>query len=152
MFERVYTVHDYYDGPRSGVADFQGNPHHYCCEWDEAADDYAESFALRPVDDETLRLALENWKIWKEWEAAFHRGQRRQETHPGLPGQNAVYEDLDKRFKAKIAGLAVVHRARAIFRVKKNQEHVPAGVFRDIEVEWSVLPNALQRTCEDARR
>lgn len=28
-YERFYTVLDYYDGPRKGIADFQGKPHLY---------------------------------------------------------------------------------------------------------------------------
>jgi hypothetical protein len=86
MFERVYTVHDYYDRPRSGIANFGGRPHYYSCEWDKAADDYADSFTLVSIDEETLDLALEQWAIWKEWEVAFHKGQRHRESHPALPG------------------------------------------------------------------
>src|SRR2546430_8411304 len=70
-FERVYTVNDYYDGPRSGIADHGGQPYYYDCEWDEEADDYADIFILTPVDSDTLALALEQWAIWREWEDAY---------------------------------------------------------------------------------
>ena len=42
-FERVYSVLDYYDGPRAGIANFQGEPHYFICGWDErtgAAEDF----------------------------------------------------------------------------------------------------------------
>jgi len=34
-YERVYTMTDYYDGPRKGIADFEGRPHLYEAEWDD---------------------------------------------------------------------------------------------------------------------
>jgi hypothetical protein len=34
-FEKVYTMTDYYDGPRRGIADFDGRPHFYDSEWDD---------------------------------------------------------------------------------------------------------------------
>ena len=37
--EPVYTVEDYYDGPREGVADFQGKSHVYKCQFSETDDD-----------------------------------------------------------------------------------------------------------------
>ena len=30
-YEEVFTVMDYYDGPRKGVANFRGQPHFYDC-------------------------------------------------------------------------------------------------------------------------
>ena len=44
MFERVHTMTDYYDGPRQGVADYQGHPHAYHCEWSEDDDSYADTY------------------------------------------------------------------------------------------------------------
>jgi hypothetical protein len=137
MFERVYTVHDYYDGPRSGVADYAGRPHHYSCGWDEAADDYAESFALVAIDEGLLHVALEQWRIWKEWEAAFYRGERDRDSHPALPGQDARYAELDREFQVKLAALPVSLHARAMFRVRPEQEGLPRGVIREMEVEWT---------------
>jgi hypothetical protein len=32
------------------------------------------SFSPRPVDEETFRLALEDWEIWLRWERAFYAG------------------------------------------------------------------------------
>lgn len=80
-FERVYTVWDYYDGPRSGIAEYRGQPHHYNCEWNETKDDYAATFVLTPIDQQTLTLAMEQWAIWRQWQDAFHRGEVPQSTH-----------------------------------------------------------------------
>jgi hypothetical protein len=32
-FEKVYTVTDFYDGPRGGIANFRGHPHVYESLW-----------------------------------------------------------------------------------------------------------------------
>jgi hypothetical protein len=37
-YERVHTMTDYYDGPRKGLANFEGMPHLYEAEWDDQAD------------------------------------------------------------------------------------------------------------------
>lgn len=34
LFERVYS-HDWYDGPRTGVADYKGQPPLFASEWDD---------------------------------------------------------------------------------------------------------------------
>jgi hypothetical protein len=93
-FESVHTVTDYYDGPREGIANFQGIPHAYKSLWDESRDDWSDVFLLQPVDDETFRLAMEDWAIWCPWENAFRRGQAAQESHPALPADRQRHEEL----------------------------------------------------------
>jgi hypothetical protein len=137
-FERVFTVWDYYDGPRSGIAEFLGQPHYYVCEWNAALNDYAETFILTPVDDETLSLALEQWAIWQEWDSARHRGVVSQSTHPALPGVHPRYAELEALLKARISLPSTdSHRVRAIFQARSGQASTPPGVLRDLEVEWS---------------
>jgi hypothetical protein len=139
-FERVYTVHDYFDGPRSGVADYLGRPYHYACEWDDIADDYAETFALIEIDDSTLSLVLEQWDIWRRWEFAFHRGEVSRETHPGLSGNPPRYAELKAAIKARIDSATVKPtRARAEFRVNPEWPDTPKGVMRELQVEWQVV-------------
>ena len=129
-FERVYT-YEYYDGPRSGFAEYSGKPHYYQCEWNEGENDYADTFIVTPIDDETLSLALEQWAIWEEWERKFRRREVPQSTYPGMPGQHQRYGELeailDKRIpKSSVRG----KQARATFRV---------GATGDYEVEWEIL-------------
>ena len=61
-FERVYTVYDFYDGPRAGFADFDGAPHAYRSIWREDLDDWdpEDRFQLWPVPPDVLALALED--------------------------------------------------------------------------------------------
>jgi hypothetical protein len=77
VFERVYTVWNYFDGPREGIADYRGQPHHDLCEWNNERDDYGDAFTLCRVDSETMDLVVEQWKIWRTWETAFLRAQYR---------------------------------------------------------------------------
>jgi hypothetical protein len=93
-FEEVYTVEDYWDGPRIGVANYHGTPHHYSCVFDEVKDDWTNIYFLKPMDEETLRLVLERWQIWLRWRAAFHEGKVSLDSHPTLPEDEARYKDL----------------------------------------------------------
>jgi hypothetical protein len=142
MFERVYTVVDYWDGPREGVADFQGRPHLFQAEWDKGADDdeSVRTFLLRPISHKALEAALEDWTIWLRWEQAFHAGETTEQSHPALPEDRSRHEELEATFAAEVRGLeGPPLRAHGTFRP-------PLGVTptrrpsAPMEVEWSVLP------------
>jgi hypothetical protein len=135
-YEKVFTIWEYWDGPRTGLANYRGTPHAYFCEWSESDDDYADTFTLAPVSAEVLSLALEQWTIFRGWEAAFHRGEVSEETHPGLPGQNERYSELEAVLSEQVKASAATIRSIAIFRAAPNQSAMPKGVMRDLEVEW----------------
>ena len=148
-YERVHTVTDYYDGPRDGLADYNGKPHRYQSEWDEAADEWAETFLLTPIDEATFNLEMERWRIWRAWERAFHAGEVSQDTHPGVGGKNDRYDELNELIATRLGGteppgIRVVAKFRAIHGIE-----APKGVMRDLEVEWGLPPNkSLERTRE----
>lgn len=95
-FERVHTMTDYYDGPRRGIADFEGVPHLYVSEWDDGADIDANTFKLSPVEPRVLALALEAWAIWRRWETALHEGRTTAKTHPALPEERSRSDELEQ--------------------------------------------------------
>ncbi len=137
MFERVYTVWNYFDGPREGIADYRGQPHHYLCEWNNERDDYGDAFTLCRVDSETMDLALEEWKIWRTWETAFHAGTVPHATHPGFGGQDARYDWLKATVTARLAAIPRLSPAvRATFRAAGGATTSPPGELRTLEVEW----------------
>src|SRR5215213_7772745 len=71
--ERVYTVIDYWDGPRQGVADFNGRPHLYRSVWRSDIDDWdPDRYFLFPISAEQAALAVEDWSIWRR----FHEDYR----------------------------------------------------------------------------
>jgi hypothetical protein len=135
--ERVYAVWEYYDGIRSGVADFRGEPHYFEQPWSEQLDDYLPTFLLKAISQSTLIEVLEQAQIFRDWEAAFHRGEVEQDTHPGLPGQNPRYAELEATLKAKLAEPDLVCKhAQGLFSVLPDQAPRPLGVLREVQVEW----------------
>jgi len=92
--EIVHTMTAYYDGPRCGIVDYQGKPHLYESQFKEAVDG-SDLFLLQPVDDETLRLAMEDWAIWCRWERAFYNGETTNDTRPALPEDRGRHDELE---------------------------------------------------------
>src|SRR5688572_30570390 len=115
--ERVYTVTDYWDGPRAGIADYDGRPHTFDAVFDDEADAWSDVFVLRPIDAETLALALEAWAIWLRWKATFDTGQTTTDTHPPLPADRARHAELEAAIERRLAARPdEAVRARALFR------------------------------------
>src|SRR5258708_30762489 len=92
--DRVYTVNDYYDGPRLGIADVDGVPHISEAELDDSWDEYGDTYFVSPVDESLLALVLEDWEIWLRWDSAFKRGAVSVESHPALPQDRERHEAL----------------------------------------------------------
>jgi hypothetical protein len=101
-FEAVHTVTDYYDSPRRGIADFHGRPHAYQSLWDNSEDDWSDAFLLQPIDDETFRLAMEDWEIWNRWKSAFDSGRATIETHPALPADRHRHDEIAAILKPRL--------------------------------------------------
>jgi hypothetical protein len=139
QYERVYTVLDYYDGPRKGVADFEGQPHLYECIFDEAKGNYSDSFLLMPIDGESFRLALEDWAIWQRWELAYHTGQADLSTHPALPNERKRHDEV----QTILQNALVIAPKKSITRVGLfkaiGNEPLPRGILRQLQVKWSEL-------------
>ena len=93
-WDRVYTVDDYYDGPRLGIADVDGVPHIYEAEFDHSSDEYGDTYFVSPVNENLLALVLEDWEIWLRWDSAFKRGGVSIESHPALPQDRERHEAL----------------------------------------------------------
>lgn len=75
MSDPIYTVDFFHDRPIEGFANFEGDPHHFKCEFDHDADEYSDVYCLTPISAATLRLVLERWQIWLRWNAAFWAGE-----------------------------------------------------------------------------
>jgi len=135
-YERVFTVTDYYDGPRKGIANHQGEPHFYECIFDEAKDDYLQLFRLTPVDAQTFQLALEDWSIWQRWEVAFHAGKADTSTHPALrqdANRHAELKQILDKSLATDAEKAFTKSGR--FEVVGDPSAAD-GVMRPFQVKW----------------
>lgn len=83
----------WYDGPRSGIADYLGKPHVFESLWATGGGGcWAGLFLLMPIDEETFALAMEDWTIWLRWISAFRAGEVTQDTSPTLPQDRQRHE------------------------------------------------------------
>jgi hypothetical protein len=107
-FQTVHTMEDYYDGPRSGVADFDGQPHYYRSiyldtpEWNPNED----RFELSPVTPEVLATACEAAAIFKRWDIvrqARSGFSYTDEEFGALPEERARYRELEQFLESSYA-------------------------------------------------
>jgi hypothetical protein len=137
-YENVYTVTDWYDGARAGVADFNGQPHYYECLFDESSG-YTETYLLHSIDPATFRLALEDWEIWERWDAARKRGEVDLETHPALPEDRARHDEIAAVLKEQlVVNPARDVKAEADFRGLEPENRGESNAI--MQVKWSVVP------------
>ncbi len=136
-YEEVFTVTEYYDGPRQGVAYFKGQAHFYDCIFDDKRGDYSNLYRLTPVSLHIFDLAKEDWAIWERWESAFHAGKTTRETHPALPQERARHEEiravLDSALRTDNASCVIQEGS---FEVRGNPS-LPKGVLRPLQVKWA---------------
>jgi hypothetical protein len=134
MFEPVYTVADYHDGPRKGIANDQGKPHLFQSEWrdsetgpdGEYLDD--DTFLLMPIEHSIFELALEDWEIWRRWERAFQVGTASPETHPALPEDQRRHREIQRLLEGRLE----IDPAKS---VRKGAEF-RQGTDHPLEVRW----------------
>ncbi|WP_199746328.1 GNAT family N-acetyltransferase [Amycolatopsis sp. WAC 01416] len=74
-FEHVHVENDRYNGPQTGVADISGVPH-YFVRLNSLFED-GDEFSVWPIDDESLALEQEAWRLYvKAWDAGDHKPAR----------------------------------------------------------------------------
>jgi hypothetical protein len=133
--ERLHVTLVFWDLPRSGIADFQGTPHYFECDFDATADEYAETHVLTRAVDELVVLAREHEAIRKDWWRAYQCGNAPAEANPQIPGQNPRLAELEKLIEAHIAAAPAPRiRAHGTFHAFPN---APAGEV--YKVEWRPL-------------
>jgi hypothetical protein len=130
-WERVYTINDFWDRPRRGVADVSGVPHMYESPFNNDTDDFEDFYFVTPIEPELLALVLEDWDIWNRWSQALDRGETSIETHPVLPRDRARHEELTNLIGTR-------------FRAHPGNSRKLGAKFRTVsrgwdgaEVEWS---------------
>ena len=133
-WERVVTIHDFYDGPRRGFAFLDGKLHAYRSIFDEGRDEYSEEFDLTPVDESFLPLIEEDWAIWIRWATAFHAGKAPLDTHPALLADRSRRDEL----KAVLDPLLASHSDKSVRRLAEFRCIDIIGWKQDPEVRWSL--------------
>lgn len=135
-FERVYTVNDFFDGPRTGVADFNGSPHVYASRFDSEADDWAPDYRLAPIDGAALSAVREDWAIWCRWRQAFDAGRVSADSHPALPEDRVRHREL-AGIVADVLKRAENGSIRALAEFRSTDSGSMAGGYRELEVSWT---------------
>ena len=137
-FERVFTVTDYWNGPRRGIANYRDVPHLYEREWDTERDDYADTYLLAPVPAEVFVAALEDWEIWLRYERALREGRASQDTHPALPEDQRRHLELDGILRTKLVpNPSQSFRVAAEFRPLHTLQRSFGPALVALQVRWS---------------
>jgi len=136
-FEEVFTVTDYYDGPRQGVANYLGSPHFYDCIFSDQKQDFTCVYHLTPVTDQIFQLALEDWAIWKRWEHAFKSGKTGMDIHPALPEDAVRHGEIESLVADHLKTDPSKSIDRAASFLALRQAEIGAGVLADLLVKWS---------------
>lgn len=135
-FEEVFTVVDYWDGPREGIANFGGSPHFYRCIFDEQKDEYSDRFRLAPVSKEAFRLAMEDWAIWKRWLEAYQQGAVSIESHPALPKDRQRHDEISRILQSSLVVDENCAIRRGEFVAVADDPDEPSSA-RKMRVRWS---------------
>lgn len=139
--DTVHMVWDYWDGVRSGIADLNGSPHSFACQFDYEADEWSDNFKLTPVGPEFMQRARRKWDIFLTWELKYRAGEADLKSHPGRGGVDAERDELKAWLDDQIARLpALSSLYRAKFHSMPGQEGLAASVVREWEVDWTPLP------------
>ncbi|QHT65576.1 hypothetical protein GXP67_02310 [Rhodocytophaga rosea] len=136
-YEKVYS-YVWYDGVRSGVADFNGQPYYFESQWEDLNNLGPDSFKLSPISKDLLSIVIEDWRLWKKLEQAYKQGLVSQHTHPFLQADALEGKKLDQLLKDGLKIDETNHvKARADFEVAKGQEFVSSGI--DFIVKWIII-------------
>ena len=135
-YETVFTVTEYSDWPRKGIANFQGAPHLY--EWvsNGAEDDESKLFRLMPLSAEVFQLAMEEWEIWRRWLVAFYEKKTDISTRPALSIDISRHAELKRILDEAL----VFDPQKTIMRVGQfevlAEPSIPERVIRQLQVKW----------------
>ena len=144
-YERVYTIMDFFDGPRKGIADFDGQPHFYESECGDTAGEPSEAvFRLSPIEPSVFDAAMEAWRIYERWEKAYYAGTTTDDALPPLPGDRGRWRFLDQVLAARLridSGDCV--RARGDFKASAGRVHDGLSGC-SFEVMWSLVESRSQ--------
>jgi len=116
-WEIVLSVHDLYDQPRSGLANLNGRPHVYECQFDTNEDEYSDQYWVREAEPDLVALEQERWQIWLRYARAFRAGDATRELWPALPAERNRYDELTRLIGTRLhAGPNNATFRRAIWR------------------------------------
>src|SRR2546423_9947634 len=118
-FQTVHTMEDYYDGPRSGVADFDGQPHYYRSIYLDTPQWHPDEdrFELSPVTPEVLAAAREAVAIFKRWDTmrqATPGFTYTDEEFGALPEERARHHEFEQFLESSYTAAVQARRVRVL--------------------------------------
>lgn len=137
--EHVFVENEWYDGPRAGIANVNGQPHRFVSQWDEHEDEYLRTFLVWPVGAEELALEEEQWRIFINWNDQYEAGAASTNTHPGNSGTNSRWDELS-RLLAPLRASPPEHayKARAdMVSLDRERRYDASGP--SYQMSWSLL-------------
>lgn len=137
--EHVFVENEWYDGPRAGIANVNGQPHRFVSQWDEQGDEYLGTFLVWPVQSEELALEQEQWQIFVSWNDQYEAGAASTDTHPGNPGTNSRWDELSRQLATLRAPTPeYAQRARAeMLPMDRERRYDESGPC--YQMSWSLL-------------
>lgn len=108
--ERVYVENEWFDGPRAGIADVQGAPHRFKALYDDTENQSLGTVFVWPVDEITVELEQEQWRIFAAWNVLYEAGEATAESHPAYGGKSARWDEIEGLLKASRAVVPQIAR------------------------------------------
>jgi hypothetical protein len=113
--EPIHVIDEWYDGPRTGAADYRGAPHHYRSLYldNERWDPDEDRYELTPLTAEALAWMTEADQLFQRWDAARQAGTLPPEATeealgpdaPGVfPADRGQFLVLERRISEYLAG------------------------------------------------
>lgn len=137
MTEKVYSIWDYHDGPRSGIANYDGSPHFFSCIFDEGVDEYSTVFEITQISDELYNQCAEISAIFDTWKLKFEAGDATTATHPSRTDDHCI--KLDKLIGTQLSLSSPRTTASAEFKTLGGERVTSKSLTYDIEVTWRKL-------------
>lgn len=134
-FEQVHLENGYYDGPISGIADLNGEPHYF--HRDDSDPELLDLHFVWPVDDETFALEREQWLIYVAWNTRYEAHEATTATHPGRGGVDARYDELQAQLEPLRVVPAGARRMRAEWGHAEDVEERYHASGTSYFVRWS---------------
>ncbi|WP_379158974.1 hypothetical protein [Paenibacillus sp. sgz5001063] len=130
-------MNDWWDGPKTGVADYKGAPHIFNKNFNESLDDYDEYYLLTPITQEQCQLIIEGYEIWKRYRDASSE-QQSPSIYGALPGEHERYVEINSLTNYLFEPLRFTFKVKASFRPLPTKSSLPFGLinYHEFDVNW----------------
>jgi hypothetical protein len=128
IWSTVYSIYDWYDGPRSGVTEYRGTLYWYKSVYMDAAEwnPDEDRFELTPINPEILGWELERTAIFDRWDAARKQGHivwkvGDNDSFVAFPDGMVRYRELNEKTESYLAKTTPDGMVIGIFDLKSDR-------------------------------